>query len=461
MPKLLILLLACLAACSTVRREAVWPELRPLGRDLKTYRPPDDPDESAPAQLGEPKGALTLREVLAMTLLGNPGLAAFSLEVRAGEARALQASLLPNPEIEIVIEEFAGSGERKGFDGAQTTLQLSQLIETGGKRDKRTRVASLRRDLAGWDYETKRLDVLTMATKAFVGVLAAQDRLALAEDLVRLAERVRGAAAERVRTGKVSPIERTRAEVALSTSRIAREKAERGLAAARKRLAAAWGSAAPSFERVVGELEKIGDIPPLDDLAGRIVQNPDIARWDLELEERRASVEMEESRWVPDLTMSAGVQRFEGGGDTALVVGMSLPIPLFDRNQGGTLEARYGLAKAGRERRAAEIRNRAALAEVYEILRSSHMEAASLKEDVLPGAQSAFDSIREGFRQGKFGYLDVLDAQRTLFEVKGQYLDALTAFHEAAAEVERLVGEGLAAVMKTGKRTDKENKNDE
>lgn len=103
--------------------------------------------------------------------------------MRAGEARRLQAGLLPNPEVEIDIEEFGGSSTRTGFDAATTKLQLSQLTELGGKRGFRTRVADIEKDLAEWDYRAGRLNVLTDATKAFIDVLAAQEQLALAGDL--------------------------------------------------------------------------------------------------------------------------------------------------------------------------------------------------------------------------------------------------------------------------------------
>ena len=102
-----------------------------------------------------------------------------------------------NPEIELELEDFGGTGEVRGVRASESTFQLSQLIELGGKRTGGFVPPGLERDLAGWDYEAKRLDVLTEATKAFVDVLAAQERLALTEDIVRLSEQVLNAAFER------------------------------------------------------------------------------------------------------------------------------------------------------------------------------------------------------------------------------------------------------------------------
>ena len=446
-----VMLVVGLIGCSTHRTGVTLPEPCPLGKEFTTYKPPRQPSAavSTSLQLKEPTGVITLRQALSLALMNNPGLAAFSWEIRAKEARTLQASLVPNPELEIEVEEFGGADELSGFDAAATTLQLSQLIELGGKRSKRIQVAALERDLAGWDYETKRIDILTEVTKAFVDVLAAQERLSLNKELVRLAERVLNTVSERVKAGKVSPVEETKARVTLSTSRIELERAKRWLEATRKQLAASWGSTSPTFEKVDAELKVIIPIPSAEQLVYRISNNPDIARWIVEIEKRQASVELEDAMRIPDLTFRGGIRRFNETDNNAFVLGLSIPLPIFNRNQGGVLEARYSLAKADAERRAVSIQVQAALSNAYRELSTSFAEATALKNEVLPGAQSAFDAAAEGYRQGKFGYLDVLDAQRTLFEVRVQYIHTLSAYHKAFADVERLIGERLDAIKKT------------
>jgi outer membrane protein, heavy metal efflux system len=446
-----VVLMLTLMSCAPPDIQTIWPEPRPLGKDIPSYRPPPQPPEAAPPvrTLTNPTGVLTLPQAQALALLQSPRLAAFGWEVRAGEARTLQASLPPNPELGIELEDFAGSGERQGFRSTEITIHLSQLIELAGKRQKRTRVAALERDLVAWDYEAARVDVLTQVTQAFVEVLSAQERLSLNLELVRLAEQVLRTAVERVRAGKVSPVEETRAQVALSTSRIAAERTQRELDAARERLVVFWGGSMPAFDSAEGTLEPIAAIPSAARLAERIAQNPDIARWATEMAQRQAALDLAGAQRIPDPTLRGGVRHARETDDNALVMEFSIPLPVFDRNQGGFLEARYRLAKAGEERRAAEGQVRAALAEAYGALASAFVEATRLHNEVLPGAQQAFDAASEGYRQGKFGFLDVLDAQRTLFESRGRYLEVLAAYHRAVAEVERLIGEPLGALSDT------------
>jgi len=409
------------------------------------------PDQSR-FEPDEPTGVITLRDAISAALFGNPELKAFSLEIRAKEARALQEGLIPNPEIEIEAENFGGSGGFSSFDFAETTIQLSQLVELGAKRAKRKKVASLEHHLAEWDYKSKRADVLTEVTKSFVEVLASQERLALAEELAGLAERVLDTVSARVKAGKVSPIEATRAGVTFSTSQIALGRAKRKLEASRKQLAATWGEKTPYFIKVDGQLDVIAPIPSTAQIENLISQNPDIARWVTEMEQRQASVALEEARRIPDPTISLGARHFNEIDDNAFVLAFSIPIPVFDQNQGGTLEARQRLAKADRERQAARMRIYYDLAEAYQSLSSAYSEATALKNEVLPGAQAVFHASGEGYRQGKFDYLVLLDAQRTLFDVTSQYVEALTLYHKAVADVERLIGTGLDGLTRASRQ---------
>lgn len=448
-----------LSACATGQKQAgrMLPEPLPLGSEFKAYHAPPKLTAGAEggADMEEPAGTLTLRQALSLSLMKNPLLAAFSWEMRAREAARLQASFLPNPDLDVEMENLEGTSGMKGTDAMETTIQLSQLVELGGKRAKRERVAALERDLAGWDYETRRLDIFTGATIAFINVLSSQEHLALAEEMAHLAEQVHITVSERVRAGKVSPLEETKAEVALSSSRIKAQRAKRSLTAAKSRLAAYWGGKSPRFEKVEGELDKLSPLPPFSQLADMASGNPDIARWAVEMESRRAALKLSKAGRIPDLTVSGGYRRINETDDNAFLVGVSIPLTIFNRNQGEIAEATHRLTKAEEERRAVEIEAQTALSEAYQRLSTAYNEAKALENKVLPGAQRAFDAASEGYRLGKFNFLDVLDAQRTLFEAKEQYIGSLEAYHTAVAEVERLIGVGLDKLAYTAKSNKK------
>lgn len=390
----------------------------------------------------EPTGSLVLSQALALALTQNPELSAFSWESRAQEAATLQAGLFPNPTFNANAANF-GNQVIKGFDGDVVTLELSQLIELGGKRTARMEAASLTKQLADWDYETKRADVLTQVTQAFIDVLAAQQRLALTKQTHELANQTTVTTSARVQAGKVSPVEETKAKIARASVQIELMRAQKELEAARKRLAAGWGSTTPRFETVSGNLESIQAPVSLDSLAQRLSKNPDLARWATEITQRQALITMEKSKAVPDVTATMGASKYLMPNDYALVVGFSVPLPVFDRNQGRIQEAEHRLTKAEDELRSTEVRIATALNTAYQALDTAHSEIITLQQDILPGAQSAYDAACEGYRLGKFGFLDVLDAQRTLFSAKNQYLLALAEYHKSVANVERLVGSNM------------------
>ncbi|MBP2685516.1 MAG: outer rane efflux protein, partial [Deltaproteobacteria bacterium] len=386
-------------------------------------KPPIPMESGTPAPVGQ-------------GLAASPVSSAGVQEPSGEDPRIQQAGLIPNPELGIEFENFLGSEPSREFETLETTLSISQLVELGGKRAARIRLASSEKEVSSWDYEAKRADVAAEVAKAFVEVLSAQEKSVLSGEMARLAKEVLDVVSARVTAGKISPVEETKASVAWSIGRIDLERAKLALEGARKRLAATWGSANPMFSKAVGQLD-------------RISRNPDVARWAAEIEQRRALLDQDRAERIPDVTISAGIRRFREVEDTSFVAGATIPLPLFNRNQGKILESQYRISKAESERAAAGNRVLAALSDAYQALAAGYVEATTLKAAVLPGAQSAFEATSEGFRQGKFGYLDVLDAQRTLFEATGRYVEALAAYHKAVADTERLVGGELGEPVKS------------
>lgn len=424
------------ALVSTVRRVALLAALACAPPHPFAAEPP-------PAGDGVPRGEITLRDAVAAALVRSPELAAFSAEVRAREAATVQAGLLPNPVLRTDLEDFGGSGRHRAFNSAQTTISLAQLVELGGKRAKRRRVASLERDLAGWDYEARRATVLAEVTKAFVVTLAAQERLALSEELIRIAAASVQTVGDQVRAGAVSPIEQERAEVALDRTRLERTQREHDVVAARAALAATWGAEAVTFSAVRGDLARVSAPPPEREYLARVDANPDLARWATELEQRAAALDLARARRIPDLTVGVGGRHFDEDDTSGAVVELSIPLPIFDRNQGGIREAHERLSKAKAERAAAEASVRSALTRAYQEFHAAWDEVTSLRDRVVPRARTVFDGARDAYARGLYRYLEVLDAQRTLFGLRDQYLQTLAAYHVARVDVERLGGAAI------------------
>lgn len=485
----------------------------------------DSAAEGVVATFKNPSGVLTLPDALALTLEQNPDLEAFSWDIRAAEAREIQAGLRPNPELSFEIEDFRfqsgpvthsnqtglsssrsvqeqtidtpngpvsiplarrtftpeyqrsrESGAESGLSEAEITLRISQLIELGGKRSKRVRLANREREVAAWDYEVARANALTDTAKAFYAVVAAQDRVKLAEELRGLGEQVLNTVIARVDAGKVSPIERSRGEVEYANVKLDVERARRELEIARVQLAAQWGATSASFVNAVGSLDNAYALPSFEALKQRTANLPDISRWMAEIEQRDAAIALERANAKPDLTVTLGLRStgigsrsetstgLSAAGDISyfrnhlapedsreetLVLGFSLPLPVFNRNQGRILEAQHLATKAAVQRRSTEVRIESGLIAAYQALDAAHVEVQTLQSEILPKAQEAFDATNEGYRQGKFGLLDVLAAQRALFDARSRLLNAQAAYWQYVANIERLTGQAFLPLSET------------
>src|SRR5215204_5468198 len=284
-----------------------------------TKPPAESTKQPDPAtRMKEPTGVLTLPEALALALTENPELGPFAWQARANEARILQAGLRHNPELGLQVEDILGTGSFSGGREAQTTLQLSQVIELGGKRSARAEVASQSRGIMRSEYELKRVEVLGDVTQRFIQVVANQHALDLALTNRQLTEDALRTVQERVTAGKGSALEERKAQVALARGEVLLEGARHELNAARKKLAASWRSSRPVFEKAEADLFSRKPVPSFEGFATRISKSPEIARLVSEKKLREAEIKLADARRVPNVTASGGLRRLEGPGEQAL-----------------------------------------------------------------------------------------------------------------------------------------------
>ena len=392
--------------------------------------------DQASAAAEEPSAPLTLQQALALALAANPDLAVAAREVEATQAAVLQSGASPNPELSFEVEDTRSATRT-------TTLQINQPIELGGKRAARIDAAERERDIAAVDLRARRGELRATVTGAFYAVLAAQERLALATGSADLARRASEAAAKRVQAGKVSPVEETKARVAEAGARLEATQAQAELRSARQALALTWGSLAPRFARAeaVGDGNALAALPAQEALAARVAASPVLARAQIEVQRRQALSEGARASQVPDLTLSLGVKRDNELGLNQAIVAIAIPLPVFDTRRGSLLEALRREDKSRDELAATKLRLSGEAMQARDRLEAARTEAQMLRDEVLPGAQSAYDAATKGFELGKFDFLEVLDAQRTLFAARAQYLRALAETHRAAADIDRLLGD--------------------
>lgn len=377
---------------------------------------------------------LTLQKAIALALDSNLDLDVAKREIEATQGQVIQGQARPNPELAYSLEDQRAATRTQ-------SVQINLPIEMSGKRAARISAAERGRDIAVEELNVRRVEVRAAVVAAFFETLAAQEREALAKESFDLARRATDAVAKRVTAGKVSPVEETKARVAEAGVRVELAQAQSEQRNARARLSSLLGANPPRFNLVAGNVEALPPVPTVDNVLQRLSASPTVLRAQLEIERRRSLADVERSKRVPDVTFSLGVKRPTELQRDQLLFGISVPLPLFDRNQGNLTEALKREDKARDELQALNLRVSTEVLQARERLESIRAEIDALQRDVLPGAKSAYDAATIGFENGKFNFLEVLDAQRTFFAAKSQYLKALAEAHRASADIDRVLGE--------------------
>ena len=391
--------------------------------------------QAAAAATAEP---LSLAKAIELALEGNPEVAAAKRQWEATEGQVLQGRSRPNPELAYSLEDTRSKTRTQSW-------QLNLPVELGGKRAARTKAAEKSREQAQAQLAELQATVRANVAAAYFDVLTAQERLVLARDSAALAKSSTDTVSKRVAAGKVSPVEESKARVAEAGVRVELAQAASEQRNALSRLFALLGRIDAPYTVLEGKAENLPSVPSLADLQPLISSAPGVVLARIEVDRRKALTALEQSKRVPDVTVSVGMQRSNETQRNVLLFGVSVPLPVFDRNQGNLLEALKLEDKARDELQAATVRLHSEVAQARERLTTITAEVQSLQQDVLPGAKSAYDAATIGFENGKFNFLEVLDAQRTYFTAKSQYLKALGEAHRAAADIDRLLGASMVS----------------
>ncbi|MDB5102965.1 MAG: outer membrane protein TolC [Fibrobacteres bacterium] len=384
---------------------------------------------------------LTWEQVKSRVAADNPVLQSVGLGIEAGKAGVLQAAAFPNPALSAQFENFAGTGPYQGARGLETTVSLNQPFETGGKRKLRREVADQELKLAELDLRSRRAGLLLEAHALFWDILLAQETLLLQAEDRRTAQAFLQVQEARRKAGKSPLLEEQRTRTSLLNGELKRRRVERDAGALRARLAWLMGGDTTAFYRVRGNLDDLGPLPvpdPATQMEGRQsnTKSAQLARL------RQSELAIEKAKALPDFELEAGWRHSSDLSAHAVVAGLRLPLPVWDRNRGSILRSRADLERARIESRIAEGRTLALIREDSRRLLALRSDAAFIRDSLLPSATSSFRSAQEGFQLGRFSPLEILDARRTYLEARQTYLETLAEYHGLELDMEKLMTVG-------------------
>ena len=386
---------------------------------------------------------LNLEQALSFTTTHNPEVAAERLAVRQAVARSRESRLYPDPVLSVEGEEY-----RRFFQPSEglVTTMLRQTIPTGGKRGLAIGVAKGEVAIAENAFRRTLWSVLSRAKEAFYEALGARERLLVASKLVALAREFHGVVSQRVQGGVVAPLEGIRAQVLLEQARVEEARAEHTVEASCQALASLMGIEGSLPTTPVGDLTRRPPLPRFQELRNLGVSfAPEIEA--TRLKETVAKKELGRARAlrIPDVELGVGVAHDgrEPEEPRRYAASISFSLPLSNRSRYRSEAARAGVEQARKEQEASTRRLESDLtAELAQACRAQD-QILAFERRVLPAARQAAELAGEGYRLGKMGYIDVIDAQRSLAQVSLDYVSALVEYHRALARVEGRVARNL------------------
>ncbi|BBF68006.1 TolC family protein [Sphingomonas bisphenolicum] len=387
---------------------------------------------------GQPVGpALTLDQAVAIAGGSAPAADAAQAGMDAAQAARTVAGLRPNPELQSQVENVVGSGPYGGVRQAETTVGLNIPIELGGKRSARMAVADAQSHRAVLVAAITQADIRLQVTALYIDAIAAERRMATARDQLRIAHDALNAARIRVQAGRASPLEEQRADVAKLNAEAEVQKTQRLANAIRANLERRIG------QPVAGALDgaALDHLPPasfgptMATSAGTLA----LAAADADLAMADAGVRLARSQRIPDVTIGPAVRRLSATNDTAAVLSLSIPIPLFDAGQAAVAQASAQRIQAEAQRRMTALDVEQAITDALAEADNAATAARNANGSALAAAQEAARIARIGYREGKFGQIDLLDAERTLAQTRLAAIDALASYQNARARLERLI----------------------
>lgn len=386
-----------------------------------------------------PPRSYTLNEVVRVALEHNPAITAARAELDKSEGRQEMAKAYPNPTFSMSAGHGAIRDPSTGVSITERTFTLEQPLEWQGKRSARQRAAAAGLNSAQAALEETRLEVISEVKVAFYTMLLAQRRADLAGENVVMVEKLAEIVKTRVAAGDATRFELTKTEVEVLKGRQALGKARSGVIMARAEVNALTAGELGTDFTVEGEFATVDDVPPLQVLIARAwEQHPLTRRLNRQVEQADHQVVHEQQSRIPNVTVSGQYHR--EAGDEAFTAGLSVPVPVWYRQQGEIASA-YG---AKRRAEADLVHARADLAKTLtqhmQEVRTARDQIRVFEEGLLKQAQKTVDFARISFQQGYAGLLDTLDAQRVYRETLNDYAQAKCELATALVRLERSVG---------------------
>jgi outer membrane protein, heavy metal efflux system len=381
---------------------------------------------------------LTLDQALDLAERLQPELAEAKALIEAAEGRTKQAGTFPNPSAIARMESAPINGRTAGE--AEYLAGVSQPIPLGGRLSKAREAEQLERDRRSQELEVRRRNLRRRVHSAFATALYQEQAFQTQGKIAASVEKVVTTTKARVDAGDTLREDLARAEMELVRAQVELRRSDAMHEHAMVELKAAIGDPALSLKTLSGSLDATFEIPTLETLAASLSTSPEVALAGAEVRARQARVDLAKAERIPDVRVEVLYRRLQASKENTFDVGVSIPLPLFDRNQGRLREARAEVTAA--EARSRSIKNALSvrLHESHAHFTTALANTRALKTEVLPRADTVLKANEARFDAGDIGLTELLPVRRDWAAVQLTYLESLRDVMQAWAEVRALSG---------------------
>ncbi|HEX6960501.1 MAG TPA: TolC family protein [Lacipirellula sp.] len=370
---------------------------------------------------------LTLAEVEELALSFNPTLAEAAARVRAARGEQLQVGLPPNPTFGYMGSEIGNEGH-----GGQQGLVVGQDFIRGNKLGLNRAVAAREAERREQVFAAQERRVLTDVRIAFYDAYLAQRRVELSRKLQEIGEQAVATAGALIEAQEGRRTDLLQSEIEGQRAGIALAQAESNLTGAWRRLAALIGQPELPAQPLAADVDLPRWQATWDESYERLLrESPEIAEAQAEVDRARAALARACAEPIPDVNAQASVQYDDATDYTVAGAQVTVPLPIWNRNQGGIAQRQAELAAARRRLEAVERRLQHELAEQFQKYETALARVNAFRDGILSRAQENLDLIMKGYRAGELAFLDLLTVQRTYFQVNLEYLSALGDLNES------------------------------
>lgn len=388
--------------------------------------------------IAPPHGAarlLTLEDLEKMALSQNPAIDEVAARIQAARGNYVQVGLPPNPTAGYTAGEIGDEGTA-GQQGAFVSQQFMRGNKLG-----------LNQEAAAWEIRQAEQNLAALRQRVLTDVRTSYYELLIAQESLRLTERLSQTSQQLVSTvealrqaREASQTDLLQAQVEADTAEMLVANAHATRTGAWQRLATVLGQPAMPVTDVAGDPS--ADLPTIEFEAAAqriLAESPILAAQYSEIEQARWTLRRARAEVVPDVTVQSSVQHDSAGDQTIAGVQVEMPIPIWNRNQGGILRAQGELIAAEHAANRLELSLQKQFASVYQQYQTSRQQVERYSQEILPKVDETLELTREGYRAGEFDFLRLLTAQRTYFQTNLSYLESLNQMWRSSRQIEGLL----------------------